>query len=134
MPRARPWGRRLGACGRLAGAVPTGTPRGRAEAGLYPQALPQGSAALRPVQSAQAQLLKIRVETRSSRLVLQEPVALATPSPRPPSQLPRLAAGLCASPLGWPLCPVVLLGREGGCEAGVGQPGGPWGLQLSTMT
>ena len=87
------------------------------ETGLRLVSIPSGAAwgnlARWLVQPAQAQLLKIRVKNLSPWLVLQEPVALATPSQRPPSRLPRLAAGLCASPLCWPLCPV-LLGREVG--------------------
>lgn len=75
----------------------------------------QGSQARWPAQPAQAQLLKIRAENLSSWLVVQEPVALATPSQRPPSRLPRLAAGPCASPLCWPLCqPSVCPPGEGG--------------------
>lgn len=61
-------------------------------------------------QPAQAQLLKIRVENLSPWLVLQEPVALATPSQSPPSRLGCPVWLLVPLPA---LCPI-LLGREEG--------------------
>lgn len=91
----------------------------------------QGSRARWPAQSAQTQLLKIRVKNLSSWLVLQEPVALATPSQRPPSRLPRLAAGPWASPLCCPLCqPSVLPPGEGGAAGGPGGSSGHNGLSV----
>lgn len=107
---------------------------------LWPVSVPSGTVPGRlacwPAQPVLAQLLKIRVENLSPWLVLQEPVALATPSQRPPSWLPHLAAGPCASPLCWPLCqPSVPSSWEGksGCRAGGGTAGRTMGLQLSTM-
>lgn len=85
------------------------------------------------------QLLKIRAENRSLWLVLQEPVAVATPSQRPPSWLgyPFGCRSLCQSPVLAPLpaalCPVLLEGGGAGVGLGVVQMGGPWGFRQSTM-
>lgn len=124
LPRKETWGWGLGIWNEPGRGQCLPELPGRLSLALVPLGTAPGSRACWPAHAVQVQLLKIRVENLSPRLVLQEPVALATPSQRPLSRLPRLAAGPCASPLCWPL--FWPLSRSPGKGGGVGATRAPY--------